>query len=120
MWLLGPERNEHEEGGPASYGLGSDYQLAPGWIWSAGFSHASSPVRGKNRSVALPFDSQLRIGTGVRYDWSQDLTLALSYEYLDLGNNRVNQTLADTSGTLVGDFGPSRVQFIAFTLRKRF
>lgn len=89
----------------------------------AGISYASSPVSNSNRSVALPLDRQVRYGLGVRHQWRNDVTLALTYEYLDLGDNKLSNTLTGglaAPGTVSGDYDPNRVHFIAFTINKHF
>ncbi len=106
-----------------AYGIGSEYRLSPLWTLLAGISYASSPVSNSNRSVALPLDRQVRYGLGVRHQWRDDVTLALSYEYLDLGDNKLSNTLGggDRDGqTVSGDYSPNHVQFIAFTINKHF
>jgi long-chain fatty acid transport protein len=101
-----------------AYGVAAEYELSSEWTWSAGISYASSPVRKKNRVAALPFDRQIRYGTGVRYHWAEDLTLGLSYEYLDLGSSKLST--AGPVGALSGEYHKNSVQFIALTLSKSF
>ncbi len=46
-----------------------------------------------------------------------------SYEYLDLGDNQLSNTLTSglaAGGTVSGDYSPSHVQFIALTINKTF
>lgn len=100
------------------YGMAAEYELNPKWTLATGISYAGSPVKSRNRNVSLPFDRQVRYGAGVRYRWREDMTLALSYEYLDLGRSKINSPLA--GGTLVGEYEPNRAQFIAFTMSKTF
>ncbi len=66
----------------------------------------------------MPFDRQIRYATGVRYEWSETLTLALSYEFADLGSN--NTSVQGFGGTLKGDYDPNHAHFIAFTVRHKF
>jgi long-chain fatty acid transport protein len=106
-----------------AYGIAAEYRLSPLWTLSAGILYASSPVSNSNRSVALPLDRQVRYGLGVRHQWREDVTLALSYEYLDLGDNQLSNTLTgglEAGGTVSGDYSPSHVQFIALTISKSF
>ena len=73
--------------------------------------------------MALPLDRQVRYGLGVRHQWRDDVTLALTYEYLDLGDNKLSNTLTgglEVGGTVSGDYSPSYVQFIAITINKHF
>ena len=67
----------------------------------------------------LPFDRQIRYGTGAIYQWSEDVEVALSYEYLDLGD--AGLTATQKNGSVVsGEYDTNRVHFIALSLRKRF
>ena len=49
----------------------------------------------------------------------EDMTVGLSYEYLDLGKNNISQTSPEPS-TLSGDYDPSHVHFVALTFTKTF
>ena len=100
------------------YGVAAEYELAPDWLLSAGVSYGSSPVRGQNRLAVLPLDRQYRYGAGVRHRLREDLTLGLSYEYLDLGKARL--TNSGPGGTVSGDYHKNKVQFIVLTLSKVF
>ena len=101
-----------------AYGVGAEYELDPEWTLLAGYSYASSPVRGKNRNPSLPFDRQIRYAAGVRHAWNETTEVAFSYEYLDFGKSRINETLG--GGTLQGDYDTNHAQFFALTLNKRF
>ena len=101
-----------------AYGIGADYTLSPEWTLSAGISYASSPVSKGNRLVLLPFDRQVRYGTGVRYEFDETTTLGLSYEYLDLGSGKLTNVSAGE--TVSGDYDKNHVHFIALTLSKKF
>jgi long-chain fatty acid transport protein len=101
-----------------AFGLGAEYRLNPQWTLSAGISYAGSPVHDKDRNPSLPFDRQIRYGGGVRYAWRDDVTVAFSYEFLDLGDADVNTTFG--GGTLEGDFDPNHAHFLALTVSKRF
>jgi long-chain fatty acid transport protein len=99
-------------------GFGAEYEVNPEWTLAAGISWASSPVSNKDRHPSLPFDYQVRYGAGFRYQWREDVTAALSYEFLDLGEAETNRTFA--GGRLAGKYDPNYAHFIAFTLRKKF
>ena len=100
------------------YGVAAEYELNPEWTVSAGISYASSPVSKSNRLAALPFDRQVRYGTGVRHQLDETTTVALSYEYLDLGSSKLSDT--NVLGTIAGDYHRNKVQFLALTLSKSF
>ncbi len=99
-------------------GIGGEYRLDDGWTLQAGVAYAGSPVGGSDRSPALPFDRQIRYATGVRYEWSESLTLAFSYEFVDFGSNNTN--VQGLGGTLKGDYDPSHAHFLVFTASKKF
>lgn len=101
-----------------AYGVAAEYALDPEWTLTAGISYASSPTSQNDRLLLLPFDRQVRYGTGVRYAVAEGFTVALSYEYLDLGSNKFTNKLGPA--TVSGKYGPSRAQFIALTLSKAF
>ena len=64
-----------------------------------------------NRLVLLPFDRQIRYGTGVRYEFDETTTVGLSYEYLDLGSGKLtNRSRARRSrvSTAATTCSPSR------------
>jgi long-subunit fatty acid transport protein len=81
-------------------------------------SYASSPVSQSDRLAFLPLDRQIRYGTGVRYAVAEDLTIGVSYEYLDLGSAKL--TNDSGGGTLSGKYDDNKVQFIALTVSKSF
>lgn len=101
-----------------AYGVGIDYELNPEWTVSAGISYASSPVSQSDRSAFLPLDRQIRYGTGVRYAVAEDLTVGLSYEYLDLGSSKLTSDIG--AGTTSGKYDDSKVEFVALTVSKSF
>jgi long-chain fatty acid transport protein len=37
------------------------------------------------RMPYLSLDRQIRIGTGIQYDWNEGVTVGVAYEYLDAG-----------------------------------
>ncbi len=102
-----------------AYGLGVQYELSPEWTFQAGVSYASSPVHNKDRRPDTPVDRQVRYGLGVIYRLSKTLKLALSYEYVDVGDSEISLTLPN-GDSLSGDYDSARVQLLAFTLSKSF
>ena len=99
-------------------GIGGEYWINDLWTWQFGAQYASAPVGGSDRNPALAFDRQIRYATGVRYEWSESLTLALSYEFADFGSNNVN--VQGFGGVLKGDYDPNHAHFIALTARHKF
>jgi long-chain fatty acid transport protein len=99
--------------------IGAHYRVAAPWLLMAGFAYDSSPVGKSNRSVALPLDRQLRYSVGVQYDWNENVTLGLAYEFLDAGRADIRQSRF-IAGTLVGDYSPNHIQFVNVNLIWRF
>jgi long-chain fatty acid transport protein len=48
----------------------------------------TSPTDEDTRTPDLPLDRQIRIGTGIQYDWNKDVTIEAAYGYLDAGKQR--------------------------------
>ena len=38
------------------------------------------------RSPQFPMDRQIRLGTGLQYVWSEDITIGAAYTYIDTGD----------------------------------
>ena len=72
--------------------IGQQYRLAERWLWSAGFAYDSSPVSQANRIAVLPFDRQLRYGTGIQYEITRDLTAGAAWEFMDAGPGPFSNT----------------------------
>jgi long-chain fatty acid transport protein len=71
--------------------LGGQYRFAERWLWSVGAAYDTSPTDEDTRTPDLPLDRQIRIGTGIQYDWKEDMTLGIAYEYLDAGEAKIDQ-----------------------------
>ncbi|SHO53589.1 OmpP1/FadL family transporter [Desulfopila aestuarii] len=55
--------------------LGAQYRFAQQWLWSVGVAYDTSPVKDDdNRTPDLPLDRQIRVGTGIQYDWNEEIT----------------------------------------------
>lgn len=99
--------------------LGATYRFLEKWRYSLGFAYDTSAFSNKNRVAVMPFDRQIRIGTGVRYELNDDMTIGFAYEYLNLGDGKLEQSSA-LGGTLSGDFKTNDIHFIDVTLNWRF
>jgi len=101
--------------------LGGQYRFAEHWLWSVGAAYDTSPVDGDDqRSPDLPLDRQIRIGTGIQYDWSRDVTLGVAYEYLDAGEAKIDQEGGPLQGPLKGEYDPNAIHFFAVNLIWKF
>ncbi|MGD8252465.1 MAG: outer membrane protein transport protein [Desulfobacterales bacterium] len=101
--------------------LGAQCRIAEPWLWSFGAAYDTSPIDGsKDRTPALPFDRQIRLATGIQYDWSEDVTIGCAYEYLDLGDADINQEGGPLKGPLKGDYSPNAAHNFAVNLNWKF
>jgi len=103
------------------FALGAQVRLAEPWLLSAGFAYDTSPAdSGKKRTPALPLDRQIRFGTGVQYDWDDDITLGAAYELLDLGDGNINRSGGNLRGDLKGDYQENHIHFLNINVVWKF
>ena len=103
------------------FALGTQYRFAEDWLWSVGAAYDSSPVDGDDqRTPDLPLDRQIRMGTGLQYDWNRDVTVGIAYEYLDAGEAEIDQEGGPLQGPLTGDYDPNAIHFFAVNLIWKF
>jgi long-chain fatty acid transport protein len=101
--------------------LGAQYRFAERWLWSVGAAYDTSPVDGDDqRTPDLPLDRQIRVGTGLQYDWNDDLTVGAAYEYLDVGKAKIDQEGGPLQGPLKGDYDPNVIHFFAVNVIWKF
>jgi long-chain fatty acid transport protein len=56
----------------------------------------TSPVDDADKLTPdLPLDRQIRIGTGIQYEWNEDVAVGVAYEYLDAGKDEIEQERVD-------------------------
>ena len=99
--------------------IGAQYRVSTPWLLSAGFAYDSSPSDESNRSPDLPFDRNFRYAAGVQYDWNQNLTLGLAYEFIDLGSADIKKE-GFLRGNLMGDYDTNNVNVVNVNLIYRF
>ena len=103
------------------FALGAQYRFAPRWLWSVGAAYDTSPVDGdRKRTPDLPLDRQVRVGTGLQYDWNEDVTVGAAYEYLDAGDAGIDQGGGPLQGDLEGDYSTNAIHFFALNLIWKF
>ncbi|MEM6582298.1 MAG: outer membrane protein transport protein [Pseudomonadota bacterium] len=71
------------------YALGAQYRLTPRWTLTAGLAYDTNPVSAQKRTAQRPVDRQIRLATGARYKWHEQLTLGGYVNYIDLGKARI-------------------------------
>jgi long-chain fatty acid transport protein len=102
------------------FALGAQYRFAERWLWSVGAAYDTSPTDENNRTPSLPLDRQIRIGTGIQYDWNKDITVGVAYEYLDAGDAKIDQQGGPLQGPLKGEYDTNVIQFFAVNLIWKF
>ena len=103
------------------FALGAQYRFTEGWLWSVGAAYDTSPVDDADKvSPDLPMDRQIRIGTGMQYDWNEDVTVGVAYEYTDLGEAEIDQEGGPLQGPLKGEYDPNAIHFFAVNLIWKF
>jgi long-chain fatty acid transport protein len=100
--------------------LGARYRFAKPWLWSVGVAYDSSPVDDDDRTPDLPLDRQIRLGTGLQYDWNEDITLGAAYTFIDAGDAEIEQEGSPLRGDLKGDYETNHIHAIAVNLIWKF
>ncbi len=100
--------------------IGQQFRLAEKWLWSAGFAYDSSPVSKANRNAVLPFDRQLRYGTGIQYEVNRNVTAGAAWEFLDAGPGPFSNRRGPLAGTLQGHFSTNYLNFLALHVIWKF
>ena len=80
----------------------------------------TSPTDEDTRTPDLPLDRQIRIGTGIQYDWNKDVTVGAAYEYLDAGEAEIDQDGGPLQGPLKGEYDTNAIHFFAVNLIWKF
>ena len=102
------------------FALGSQYRIGEKWLWSVGAAYDSSPLDSDTRTPDAPLDRQIRIGTGIQYDWTKNVTVGAAYEFIDPGKARISQQGGPLQGYLQGEYGTNVVNVFAVNLIWKF
>jgi long-chain fatty acid transport protein len=103
------------------FAFGVQYRIAGPWLLSTGFAYDTSPAdSAQKRTPALPLDRQIRMGAGVQYELNKDVTLGAAYEYLDLGDAKIDRTGGILRGDLKGDYKKNKIHLIGVNLVWKF
>jgi long-chain fatty acid transport protein len=98
------------------FALGAQCRFAESWLWSVGAAYDTSPTDEDTRTPDLPLDRQIRVGTGIQYDWNNDMTVGVAYEYLDAGDAGIDQEGGPFQGPLTGEYDTNAIHFFAVNL----
>jgi long-chain fatty acid transport protein len=94
---------------------GVHYRPTEDWLLQAGITYDTSPVSDGHRTAYLPIDRQIRYAVGAQYQWSERVNVGGAFEYIDLGDARI-----DDSDILTGDYEDNRILMIAFNVNYKF
>lgn len=94
---------------------GVHYRPVQDWLLQAGITYDTSPVSDANRTAELPMDRQIRYAIGAQHQWSEWLSFGGSFEYIDLGKAKINN-----SSVLVGEYDTNRVFAFALNMNYKF
>lgn len=110
------ERNFHDTWRVAA---GLRYQATPVLMLQTGLGYDSSPVDAGSRVPDLAVDRQIRLGVGALYALSERFTVGFAYEYVDLGEGRMDTVKSPLTGRIAGDYDQD-VHFFSASLAWRF
>ena len=79
-------------------------------------SIGTSPTDEDTQNPDLPLNRQIRIGTGIQYDWNKDVAVGAAYAYLDTGEIEIDQD----GGPFKGEYATKAIQFFAVNLIWKF
>jgi long-chain fatty acid transport protein len=98
------------------FALGAQYAFADGWLWSVGGGFDTSPMSKSERSPNLPLDQQFRLGTGLQYSLSENVTVGAAYQYMNGGDAKIDVERGPLAGRLEGDYKSYDFHFVALNL----
>jgi len=94
---------------------GVHYRPTEDWLLQAGITYDESPVSDDNRTADLPVDRQIRYAVGAQYQWNERMTVGGAFEYIDLGDARINNPTI-----LTGEYEDNHLFMIALNLSYKF
>ena len=90
---------------------GVHYRPSNRWLLQAGFAYDTSPWGASNRTPDMPIGRQIRYAVGVQHPMRDDLTVGAQFVYVDLGDAKINNSLA---GGLKGKYSSNDLFILAF------
>ena len=94
---------------------GVHYRPTEDWLLQAGITYDTSPVSSGDRSAYLPMDRQIRVAIGAQYQWSERVRVGGAFEYIDLGDAKINDP-----ALLKGKYKTNRLFMFAVNLGYQF
>ncbi len=94
---------------------GVHYRPTQDWLLQTGITYDTSPVSDGNRTAYLPMDRQIRYAIGAQYQWSERLNVGGAFEYIDLGDAKI-----DDPTLLKGEYETNRIFMFAVNFGYQF
>lgn len=98
--------------------VGTHYKYSKPLTIMFGLAYDSSPVSNNYRTVDLPLDRQIRYATGMTYAYSKQMTFGAAYEFIDLGNAKLDETSLGNS--IKGEFDTNHVHVFNINMNYKF
>ena len=95
---------------PGIFALGAQYRFAPpvALVDGRGLRHLSRSMATTSVRRTCPWTARSASAQGFKYDWNDDVTVGLAYEYLDAGDAGIDQKGGPLQGDLKGDYGTTQ------------
>ena len=100
------------------FNAGLRYQYRSDLAFSVGGAYMTSPATDGRRTIALPLDRIIAVGTGVEWQW-KDLLIHSNLNYADLGDGDLDQDNG-LAGRVDGSFGTNYAVVLDTQIIKRF
>ena len=88
-----------------AFSIGTSYQVNDQWLLRAGYMLDKSPVDDKNRTVRSPDADRNWFTLGANWQPSAELSIDLSYAFVDLKKGNISETKHSDDGSTVPLYG---------------
>jgi long-chain fatty acid transport protein len=97
---------------------GLQYHLSDPWMLQFGLAYDTSPVDAEDRTADMPVDRQIRYAFGAQYKKSDRLSFSGAFEYVDLGDAKINND--NPVNGLIGKYKNNDMYVLALTVNWKF
>ncbi len=93
---------------------GIHYRPSDDWLLQAGIAFDSSPVDEDARTPDMLIDRQIRYTIGAQYQWSEDISVGASLEFIDMGDAEIDRPF------LKGEYDENYLVAVGLNLNWKF